>query len=268
MKRRTATLVALVLITAAAVAQSGKPVGAPVGKKVATPSEPLPPLDIWMKVMSAGARAKWSLVVVHQAEASTTPVLATHRIDNFVTHRPSVDPAVAATREHQLTKKHHAALVKLLDDLRFVGRQPGQFLLLGDARPAVFLAGKRGPALVVATLSLDTTYNTLRSTSRSRAGRVFSQMVAPALKAMHEHFGGASGIADFGVQVAYGAQDFSRRDEQSPKAEVLTVVVSVRECARFANGEITEDELAEAADFYLADDTTMVDVRKIKPVLE
>lgn len=129
------------------------------------------------------------------------------------------------------------------------------------------LATHRGQAVVIIEgLVSENVFNTLRTTSRSRAVSVATALVLPSLKRI-DPLCNLPAIGFVAIQGVYGSRSFLDKSEK-PEAETLTVVVLAAACRDFIAGRVSEDDLIAGADVFLTDRDAVLETRKIKLSLQ
>ncbi len=219
-------------------------------------------------------RTLWSLGYKYGEEKDTPkpPSKIISDIEEWLQRRGGVKNA-----ERQLMQKHQGSLNLVFRNLELIGDELGRFFYIHPEIPISF-ANKNGSiALVITGVGSKTTYNTLRTTPRSRASKIIQSRIVPSLK---RAYGSLSRSADLkalffsdikhvGMSVVYGSEDFSKRGEAlNLRAEVVCFVVTSDQLTKFLNSEITEDELVDKAEIYLSDRDMVTGIKKIKVSLE
>ena len=78
-------------------------------------------------------------------------------------------------------------------------------------------------------------------------------MIFPSLKYIYDAFANTK-IKDIGASIIYGSKDFSDdRSSLKLKAEIVTLVVSMKNCKKFIDGKITQDEFVNLSEIYQRD---------------
>jgi hypothetical protein len=165
--------------------------------------------------------------------------------------------------EWRLIVKHEERIRRLLtsDALpvkvdRFLPGLPGE-------PPVRFGQGAKGLTFLVTRVYLDTSYNTLRTSSNSRAAEVVTSTVLPSLRGISQAFNGAD-IRFYGMIVCYGSSDFSDEYGLSYSPEAVVLVVSVANCRRFVDGLISDRQLLRLSDVYVRDRDMTAGIKKVE----
>ena len=170
--------------------------------------------------------------------------------------------------EYNLVVKHRSSIEKLFDNFEHIGIQDGKFLYFEEFIPLIFAVKDNSLSLLVTGVVSNVTYNTIQTTARTRAADIIQSIVIPSLY----HFDDAfylNDIKHYGMTVAYGSKDFSKRKLFSDlSGECVSFVVSAKICNRFVNGEITEEELVESADIFLLDRDMVGSIKKVQISLQ
>jgi hypothetical protein len=163
-------------------------------------------------------------------------------IDLFLQRSPKGEPE---RLQQQLISKHSAvirAVFERLNSKNFVYAYLPIRFALKDGQLTLVLTG----------LASDNVYNTLNSTSRSRASQVLSGSVLPALKQLEPALS-IDGLKFCSVSATYGSKNFADRTELSLRGEAVTAVLSVDQVRKYAAGELADDDVVATADIYLVD---------------
>ncbi len=78
--------------------------------------------------------------------------------------------------------------MKLFKKLNLVGSQLGRFVYLKSAIPVRFALKDNSLTLLITGIASEYTYNTLRTTAKSRAAKAIESMILPSLKNFDEVF--------------------------------------------------------------------------------
>jgi len=157
------------------------------------------------------------------------------------------------TKESDLTPNEIAGIKQSKDQLvRLVTYLPGAY---GDgngylANSPFHLISDRGQIfLTSADFGIDTVYNTLKSTARSRASKVLREHVFPRIAAMASC---AKDLKTDGVaaEVWYYSRDFSK-DYLNADSESILMVSTAADADSFAQKKMSEDEFLDKSRVYL-----------------
>lgn len=189
-------------------------------------------------------------------------------IDAWLKKKPEKDERKGQIAEYQLITKHREALVKLFKNFNLVGGQLGRFVYLKSDIPVRFALKDNALTMLITGVASEYTYNTLRTTAKSRAAKTIESMILPSLKDFNEVFA-SSDIKYFGMVVVYGSKDFLKKSRVlNLKAEVVAFVVASDKCKKFIEGKITQEELVNDADVYLCDRDMGMSIKKVKISLD
>ena len=189
-------------------------------------------------------------------------------IDVWLKNKPDKDEQKGQIAEYQLVVKHRDNLVRLFQEFKLVGTQLGEFVYLRGTIPVRFALKDNSLTLLITGVASEYTYNTLRTTAKSRAAKIIESMILPSLKNIHEFFS-SSDIKYFGMVVVYSSKDFSKKSRVLKlKAEVVSLVIASDKCKQFVEGKITQEDLVDSADVYLFDRDMVTGIKKVKVSLE
>lgn len=207
----------------------------------------------------------WSLSIQH--ENSGHPALTHEQLNS----------ALNTFNEYYPNSEYQAALLyrnEMKDAFKFFTiycDNIAAFLPNPSKRPIPFrFADKDGKKCVILTdMASPTMYNTIRTTSRSRAAKVLTSCLIPNVSYLYEAFE-KSDIAFLGLTIVFGSKDFSvKSDVMNLKPEMLAFVCPREKCKQFIEGIITESEFIDASDVYITDrDMSSLDFKKVKLQIE
>jgi hypothetical protein len=180
-----------------------------------------------------------------------------------------IDRCKGYIAEHELVTAELPRLKLLLDDMSMIGRSIGHFLYADTILlPVRFARRDTATTLLITGIASESVYNTLRTTSNSRAARVVQSMIIPTMRSFVEAFHGSK-VGRYGMCVTYGSKNFIEDDTYgNQEAETVAFVAPANAARRFVSGEITEDELLNASDVYLSDRDLRMDFKKVKLTFE
>jgi hypothetical protein len=167
-----------------------------------------------------------------------------------------------------LAGRYRAALVKTLEELGYNGHDLTGFLYM--EQPFQFCRKGNVETLIISSVASHSIYNKLRLDGKARALKEFHSTAVGALIAMYRGLS-ETPLKNYGVVVIYGASDFSEESTVGPLArrtEVLAVVSGRESCEKLAEGEITEQELADRSDIFVADPDAGIQLLRVKLRLE
>ena len=144
-------------------------------------------------------------------------------------------------------------------DLGIVGGRLSAFTSAYSDLPVGLVNYKEAVALVVTSVESDRVFNVQRSDAKSRAAEMVS-LLLPSLRRLSERVSDPD-VQYYGMAVLYGARDFSDPDSRA-EAEFVCVVAPRDGIARFARGELTDNDLLAEAGVFLSDKDTH-DVKRV-----
>lgn len=206
----------------------------------------------------------WSLSIQYKSagyEAITHEDFA-KALDAFAEYSPQSECQQAQTHKTEM-KEAFKWFTLYCDNI-------AAFLPNTSKRPVPFrFADKNGKKCVIMTdMASSSVYNTLRSTSSSRASKVLTSCFIPKVKYLYQAFE-STDFAYFGFTIVYGSKDFSEKsDALNLKAEMLAFVAPRDKCKQFIEGSLTESEFVEGCDVFLTDRDMMFDYKKVKLKVE
>jgi hypothetical protein len=218
--------------------------------------ESAPAIEPTLTGLSIGLGAKWSLAYEFHREAPKTGADAGNELFSFLVSAPEAKDAV----QHRLLAAHRNELAAIFDRLKL-----HTFLYFN--RPVAVAQSGPTSTLIIGALASDTVYNTLNSTSRSRAAKVLTATILPALKECGEKIE-PNAFNAVGILALYGSKKFvDSSSVLNLKPEALTFIVPTDLLRRFASSQLAEDDLVEKADIYLMDRDSP-QLRKIRLTLQ
>jgi hypothetical protein len=136
-----------------------------------------------------------------------------------------------------------------------------------DLMPPIQVAKKDdGLVLIVGGIASTKVYNTIQMTDRQREVAALKEMILPHVDAV-KALSGRPEIKYFGLSTVYLSKNFLDNSPTSTAAEALTFVMTISAATKFANGEITEDELVGGAEIYAYERGTY-QVKRVKLTLQ
>jgi hypothetical protein len=220
----------------------------------------LPPLA---EVLSDATLQKttWHLSIQYEKKGykPITHEAYTYALDTFKEYLP--------VEEYKQAKAIVGEMKDALQWFTVYGDEIAKFLPNSSYRPIPFrFADKDGEKCVILSdLASSSIYNTLRSTSNSRAARVLTSCVIPKIRFLYKAFE-QTDFNYFGITFYYGSEDFTR--SVNLEAEMFTFIFSRDKCKLFINGKITESEFVEESEVFLTDRDMSFDVKKVKLQIE
>jgi hypothetical protein len=235
--------------------------------KKTTTENYIPALSLVLTDASFGTTT-WSLSIQHQSSEylPITHQQYTKALDSFAEY---LYPG-----EYRQALKYRSEMKEAFKWFTLYCDNLAIFLPNASKRPIPFrFADKDGKKCVLLTdLASSTVYNTLRTTSNSRASKVLTACLIPKIKYFYEGFQ-KTDFAYFGLTIVYGSKDFSIK-ESSPrsvvdlKAEMLAFITSKEKCRQFSQSIITESEFIDNSDVYLTDRDMTYDLKKVRLQIE
>jgi len=206
----------------------------------------------------------WHLSIQYQEKAHKpiTHEAFTYALDNFQEYLPEVEYIQAKARVSEMKDAFQWFTVYCNDIAKFLPNSSG--------RPIPFrFAEKDGEKCVILSdLASSSIYNTLMSTSNSRAAKVLTSCVIPKIRFLYKAFE-QTDFNYFGITFYYGSKDFSiSTNSANLEAEMLIFIFSRDKCQLFINGLITESEFVEESETFLTDRDMSFDVKKVKLQIE
>ena len=228
-----------------------------------TQSTWLTPLSEVLKDATFGTTI-WSLAIQYQSEEyeSINHKDFTKALDTFSEYLPQ--------SEYQQALRYRMEMKDAFKWFTVYCDNIATFLPNTSGRPIPFrFADKDGKKCVIITdMASSSVYNTLRSTSTSRASTVLISCFIPKVRFLYQAFMHTD-FEYFGFIIIYGSKDFSEKsDILNLKAEVLAFIAPRDKCQQFIDGLITESEFIGSCDVFLTDRDMMFDYKKVKPQVE
>ena len=189
--------------------------------------------------------------------------------NEWLQSKPQEESWIGEITEYNFAIKYKENIKEIVDHFSFIGSERGMFLYNKKEIPLRFAQVENGIVFLVTGIGSSTVYNTLRTTSKSRASKIISAKILPEIGTFYDFFKDTD-IKYYGMTVIYGSKDFSDKSISglSLKAEVVTLVVSSENCKKFSEGIITEDQLIDLSDIYLKDRDMGFKVKNIEVTLE
>ena len=174
-------------------------------------------------------------------------------------------PSRASSEEIAFLSSEESSLDSMLIRIPGASDQIDSDYVCDSFLTPVRIARKDSALCVVFTgLVSNAVYDSYSHTARTRAQVVAEGLLLPILK-MLGPFAASSRCGYLGVAAYYPTSAY---DTVLDVPEMLMIVSPTDECSKFSKDEITEDDLLENSDVFLADIDTPSDVRKIKLVLQ
>jgi hypothetical protein len=215
-------------------------------------------------------RTTWSLYAIYN-EKKYAPIRSENVINDINQYLTIMDTSQSKNiYEIAEIKKYLPNIDSTFKTLTLFG--PGQLAEFLYTKPYSIpvnfsLTGDTALTMLISGICIDNIYNTLKLTSRQRATKVITTFLIPQLRVFSKCFPNTD-IKYFGFAAVFGSKDFSSTSKTSTKAEFVSFVVPTGIINKFVSGDITEDELVESSEVNISDRDMIVDVKKIKLVLE
>ncbi|MCC6476768.1 hypothetical protein IT157_06890 [bacterium] len=216
-------------------------------------------------------KSSWSLSLQYKHKdyppgRNTDAISATKE---WATSDQRIDECKGFLAEHELTRKYESNIVEFLGEVSLLADGFACFLDAKLIEPPIRFAKRDSLTTVILTgLATETVFNTLRSTARSRAGKVIQSISIATLKKFVKSFRDTE-IDRLGVCVVYGSKDFSNdSDVLNLEPEVVAIVSPKHQLIDFLEGRVSEDSLVASSTIYLSDRDMRVEFKKIEIDLE
>lgn len=206
----------------------------------------------------------WSLSIQHESKEykAISHKDYSYALNNFLEYSPQ--------SEYQQALRYKTEMKNSFKWFTVYCDNIAKFLPNSSKRPIPFrFADNNGKKCVILSdIASSSVYNTLRSTSTSRASTVLISCIIPKIRFFYQAFE-QTDFEYFGFIIFYGSKDFSEKsDVLNLKAEMLALIIPKDKCLQFIDGLITESEFIGNCDVYLTDRDMMFDYKKIKPQIE
>jgi len=185
----------------------------------------------------------------------------------WLTDEPDSNEIIGQIKEFRFIKEHHEIISSLFKQFGMIGNSLGMFIYRDGQIPIRVAEFSGKPCLLITDVATDKVYNTLRTTSRSRASDILNSTILPELNDFNRGLKDTD-IDQFGIIVSYGSKDFLDDYNLSLKGEALCLIVSKIDCAKFINGEITDNELLDNSHIFISDRNMMSGFKKININIE
>jgi hypothetical protein len=174
-------------------------------------------------------------------------------------------PARASKEEIAFLKQREKQIDSQLYLLPIASRQTDSTYLCDGFLTPVRIARKDSGLCVVFTgLVSNAAYDSYSHTARMRAETVMQALLLPCMKSLGM-FAADTAFDYIGIAAYYPT---TANDSTADVPEMLMIVSPRAVCVKFSQEEITEDELLDRSDVFMADIDTPSDVRKIKIELQ
>ncbi len=224
----------------------------------------LPVFNDIIDIISMMGKTYWSLGVTY-AKIDKAPIRPEAVISDIHTFTNNHELGYDIEKSYLL--KYKESIDSTFNNMKLIGNSLGQFVYSKNLEiPIRFCTYKDVSKLCFITgIAVDNVYNTLRLTSRQRAGKVVTEFIIPSIKSMNPIL---DKEFDFiGLGAIYGSKDLSDKYGLI-KEEYIAFIVSCKKARDFITGKITEDELVESADIISSDRDMVIGTKRIKIILE
>ncbi len=185
-------------------------------------------------------------------------------LTNFLQIRPEKNNRKGEIAEYDLTLKYRDKIIQLLNNFGTIGSELGLFLCDKKDIPIRFASFNNDVCLLITKIASGTTYNTLRTTPKSRVAKVLTSHILPSIRYFYNSFKDSE-ISYYSMIIVFGSKDFT--NELSLKAEAISIVVSKNNCRQFINAEISDTEFIDKSEIFVSD-RDMLTFKKVKVILE
>ena len=234
------------------------------------PILPLSPLMTVLRTEFLFLNFNWELGIAY-SENSNRPKLNEEVLEDFeewLQRKPRKE-VIERITEYNLALKYKENIKEIFSDLSLIGNKTGMFLYDDTVEIPIRFAQKENKIVFIVTrVGSDNVFNTLRTTSKTRAAEIISSMILPEMRSFYDSFKGTD-IKYYGMIIAYGSKNFLEESKVLDlKPEIVALIVSAENCKKFTEGLITEDEMIELSDIYLKDRDMLTGIKKTKITLE
>jgi len=185
----------------------------------------------------------------------------------WITEEPDSNKITGQIKEFQFIKENKEIITSLFKQFGMIGNSLGMFIYRDGQIPIRIAEFSGKPCLIITDVATDKVYNTLRTTSRSRASDILNSNILPELNDFNRGLKDTD-IDIFGIIVSYGSKNFLDDYDISLKGEALCFIVSKDDCGKFVNGEITDNELLDNSHIFLSDRDMMFGFKKVEIIIE
>jgi hypothetical protein len=147
----------------------------------------------------------------------------------------------------KMSKASHPSIHEVSRHRHVVSHHRLHYREHSKGRRAIWSTTDKGTIFIVELATLNTTYNTLRTTERTRAGKVLISTVLPFLRTMPS--APPKNVDGVAVIITYGKKDFSEVDTK-PDGEAVCLLAKRDSIAKLLAGEITDDDFVATGNVY------------------
>lgn len=217
-------------------------------------------------------KTTWSLYTQYNSDeyAPTKAEDVMEDVDSYLSTTPTENKRRGEIKEFGLIKKYRNSIDTTFRGLKLLGSdQLGKFIYSkGISLPVHFgLMGDTALSFIVSGVYIDNIYNTLKLTARQRATKVVTTYMLPSLKSFANSFSDNE-VKYFGMTCVYGSKDFSDNGVLATRPEFVAFIAPAKMIRQYFAGDLTEDELIDAADIFVGDRDMVAEIKKIKITLE
>lgn len=226
----------------------------------ATPT-PNPVLNSLTEILNSETfyKVRWSLAIRH-ADAKYKP--KEHKdVANAV--KGGLTDSRANDDEKKLHDKYRASEVAYLETLFLMGDEIPYFLYGELSGPFRIGQYKDKQVIVLSSVGVDITFNTLRLDAKARAKNAISSYIIPEIDDLYKSFKAHADIEYFAIALTHGSRDFSNNSVVAGKEEMVAFVSDRKTIEAFINGETTDNEFISASVAFQSDEKASADVRRI-----
>jgi len=212
------------------------------------------------------SRASWNLHRFTPTDENYFPKSAEYVVqdmDIYLSNPPKEDGIQEPTDEFNLIKEYQNNLKGIFNDLS------GSFLYSEKLELPIHFAlfNDKSITLIISSLYIKHTYNTLELSSKQRATKVITSYILPSLKEFSKHFTDNK-IKYFGIGCVYGSKDFSNDSELNTEPEFLAFIVPADIIKKYVDLELTEEALVKSAEIFLSDRNMVTGLKKIEITID
>lgn len=166
--------------------------------------------------------------------------------------------------DDKLLLKYRDELNKLFQGLGLIGDELSMFLCNNDL-PIDFRRFKQKVCLLITDVASAYSYNTVRTSPKSRAAKVLNSHVLGTLNDFYKSFKDTD-IAYYGIIISYGSKSFIDDSFISDlEPEVLCLIVSKDDCRKFVKGKMCEADFLNKSNIFIVDRNKVFKKVRITP---
>ena len=234
------------------------PTPTPIPTPTPVPKPILKPLTDLLR-SEAFYKTTWSLAINY-----SDPAYTPKRHEQVALEvKGGLTDSLANDDEKKLHDKCRANAVTYLEKLFLVGDEIPRFLYGDKSGPFRIGEYKDKQVLMLSSVGIDVTYNTLRLDGKARAKNAITSYIIPELDDLYNNFKDHIDIEYFAIALTHGARDFSSDSVLAQKEEMVALVSDRNTIEAFINGEITDSEFISSSAAFQSDDKSSFDVRRI-----